>query len=268
MAKNEKEKRFPIFKFVALALLLYYFGGPLIMAVLTGIFGPVPEIINKMVDLIPFGESYYAIAIQVVNSILGEATSNNIKEYFTISYVLQNLAKELFTVVIFEAATLSACIVLGLADSRGNLNPKGAWEKIEYYLITVIIALASACLAPIPLEGVIFSRFHTLESSWQSIISLILSVVLVGGGIAFFLFLYSFSIGKAIAFVFIKFLLLGTFRISVCYLAILVYLIGEENRLFLLSAGGVTSLLALGIMLVGIEMVLKSAFAKHEKEDR
>lgn len=92
------------------------------------------------------------------------------------------------------------------------------------------------------------------------IISFLVSAVLVSGGIAFFVFSSSFNIGVAIGYVFIKFFLSGVCRISVSYLAILMILIGWKEGIFFVLSGGVLALLALGIMLGGIEMILESAF--------
>ena len=149
-------------------------------------------------------------------------------------------------------------VVIQGPNGCGRINPEGIWNTAKCLLITAIDALVAACLSPIPLNY-IFSNLHSLGGVWSSIVSFLLSVVLVGGGVAFFVFLSSLSVGMAIAYVLIKFFLIGACRISVSYLAILVILIGWQNGVFLLSAGGVALLFTIGLMLGGIEMMIKGA---------
>ena len=249
-----------------MVFLLYFIGFPLIIAVLMDYFGPVEEIIINVIDLIPFGRSYYEFAVQLVNSLGGQVVGyRNFNEYLTIGYIIGELTKGLFTVIIFEALNLGVCMLLGFVDSDGRINPEGVWNRAKCLLITAIDALVAACLSPIPLKY-ISSNLHSLGGVWSSIVSFLLSVVLVGGGVAFFVFLSSFSVGMAIAYVFIKFFLIGACRITVPYLAILailVILIGWQNGLFFLSAGGVALLLIIGLMLGSIEMILKGVLSKR-----
>jgi|GEM_PF-4150848 len=258
---NYNRGRNSILSFVAMAFILYFIGLPLVIAVLMDYFGSVGEIITNVIDLIPFGKPYYELAVQLVNSLGGQVVSYiNMTGYLTIGYLIGELAKGLYTVIIFEALNLGVCMLLGLVDTDGKINPEGFWNRAKCLLITAINALIAACLAPLPLNY-IFSNLHTLGGIWSSIVSLLLSIVLVGGGIAFFVFLCSLSIGMAIAYVLIKFFLIGACRISVSYLAILVILIGWQNGLVLLTANGVILLLGIGLALGGIEMMIKGVFS-------
>ena len=258
---NYNRGRNSMLSFVAMAFLLYFIGLPLVIAVLMDYFGSVGEIITNVIDLIPFGKPYYEFAVQLVNSLGGQVVSYmNFTGYLTIGYIIGELAKGLFTVIIFEALNLGVCMLLGFVDSDGRINPEGFWNRAKCLLITAINALIAACLSPLPLNY-IFSNLHSLGGVWSSIVSLVLSAVLVGGGVAFFVFLRSLSIGMAIAYVLIKFFLLGACRISVSYLAILVILIGWQNGLVLLTANGVLLLLVVGLALGGIEMMIKGAFS-------
>lgn len=241
-----------IVSFVAMAFLLYFIGLPLVIAALLDYFGSIEEIIINTIDLIPFGESYYAISVQIVNSIGGQISNYiQLDDYLSFEYIIEELAKDLFTVIIFEALHSGVCTLLGLVDAEG------IWNKAKYILITIINALIAACLSPIPLNF-IFSNLDSLEKIGSTIVSLLLSVVLVGGGVAFFVFFRSLSIGGAIVYVFVKFMAMGVCRISISYFAIFVVLIGWQNGLSLLWASGALLLLANGLILSGIEMTIKS----------
>lgn len=258
---NYNRGRNSILSFVAMAFLLYFIGLPLVIAVLMDYFGSVGEIITNVIDLIPFGKPYYEFAVQIVNSLGGQVVGYmNLNGYLTIGYIIGELAKGLFTVIIFEALNLGVCMLLGFVDSDGRINPEGIWNRAKCLLITAINALIAACLSPIPLNY-IFSNLHSLGGVWSSIVSFLLSVVLVGGGVVFFVFLSSLSIGMAIVYVLIKLLLFGACRISVSYLAILVILIGWQNGLVLFTVNGVLLLLVMGLALGGIEMMIKGAFS-------
>lgn len=240
----------------------YFILLPLLAAVLKNVFGSVYDIINNVIDLIPFGESLYGLAIQIVNSITGQVMNySTVTGYFTFTYFLEELLKGLFTVIIFEASNLFMCIVLGFTDSRGKIKPEGMWNKAKYVLISLIDALISACLAPF-LMNYIFSSLPSLGSVWSVVISSLMSVILIGGGIAFFLFLAELSIGMAIAYVLIKFILIGVIRLTLSYLSIFLILIGWDNRTYLLSVGGFAGLIGVGLLLAGIEIIVKSAFEK------
>ncbi|MCQ2510882.1 MAG: hypothetical protein MJ116_10520 [Lachnospiraceae bacterium] len=247
--------------FVALAILLYFIGLPLIMAALLEHFGSVGEIITNMIDLIPFGKTYYEFAVQIVNSLSGQVVNyNHFDDYLTIGYIIGELAKGLFTVIMFEALNLGCSIFLGLVDPKSaKIDPRGIWNKAKYVLITAINALLAACLSPLPMNY-IFSIMHSLGSVGSGIVSFLLSVVLVGGGVAFFVFLNSLSVGKAIAYVLIKFFLIGACRTSVSYLAILAILLGWQNGLYRLLASGVTLFFTIALLLGGIEMAIKNVF--------
>lgn len=257
---NYYRRQNSILSFVAMAFLLYFVGLPLIIAILMEYFGSVDEIIINVVGLIPFGQQYYELAIQFINSLSGQVVSYvHMTNSFTIGYMMGELAKELFTVIIFEALNLGVGILLGFTYDGGKISPQGFWNRAKYILATAVNALIAACLSPIPLNY-IFSNLSSLGNIGAGVISFLISAVLVSGGIAFFVFLSSLSIGMAIGYVFIKFFLMGACRISVSYLAILMILIGWKEGVFFLSAGGVTALLALGIMLGAIEMMLQSVF--------
>lgn len=257
---SKSKGRNSILSFVAMVFLLYFIVLPLVIAVLMDYFGTVGEIITNIIDLIPFGKPYYEFAVQFVNSLGGQIVSYiDMTEDMSVGYLFRELAKGLFTVIIFEALNWGSCILFGFLDENGRINPRGFWNRGKYLLISLVNALFSACLAPLPLNY-IFSNLHILGTIWANIVSFLLSAILVGGGIAFFMFLFGLNIGMAITYVFLKFFLIGACRISISYLAILVTLICWQNGLFFLSASGASALFVIGFMLGGLEMIIKGAF--------
>lgn len=257
---NYSRRQNTIMSFVAMAFILYFIALPLIMAAFLDYFGSVEEIITNVIELIPFGETYFALTIQFVNSISGRIVSYiDMTEYFTMNYLMEELAKGLFTIIIFEALKLAVCWVVGFVDGDGKIKPEGVWNKAKYLLITVSVALIAACFAPF-LLNYIFSNLYLLGKIWSVVISLLVSVILVGGGITFFLFLLGLSIAKTIIYVIMKFFVIGVCRISCSYVAILFILICWQQHLILLSASGMTALFVIGLMLGEVEMIVDSVF--------
>lgn len=243
-----------ILSFIALAFLLYFVGLPLIIAALINYFGSISEVITNVIDLIPFGKAYYWFSLQIINALGGQISAyTGMNGYLSISYILEELAKGLFTAILFESMNYALPAIMGLNE------PYGIWNKAKLLLITVANALIAACLSPLPLNY-IFSNISSLGIVGTSIISSLLSFILVGGGIAFFVFLNSFNIGTAITYVLTKFIVMSTFRLSVSYLSILIILIGWQNGLFGLMASGVAGLLGVALILGGIELMLDSLF--------
>lgn len=253
MAKRYKAHN-SIISFIALAFLLYFVGLPIVIAVLTSYFGSIAEVITSVVDLIPFGKTYLWLTVQIMNALGGQIVGYaGIGGALTLAYVMQELAKGLFTVIIFEALNLGVAGLMGLTEA------KGFWNKAKLLLITVMNALVAACLAPLPLNY-IFSQFGSLENIISGIISFLLSGILLGGGIAFFLFLKNLTIGVAVCYVLMKFVLMSTVRLSVSYLCILLILLGIQNGLFGLIVSGSSGLLGIALLLGGIELMIDSVF--------
>lgn len=243
-----------ILSFVSLAFLLYFVGLPIIIAALMSYFGSIAEVITNVIDLIPFGKTYYWLSLQIINALGGQiSTYIGMNGYLSISYILEELAKGLLTAILFEAMNYALPAIMGLNE------PHGIWNKAKLILITVANALIAACLSPLPLNY-IFSNINSLGIVGTSIISSLLSFILVGGGTAFFVFLNNFNIGTAIVYVLTKFIVMSTFRLSVSYLSILIILIGWQNGLFGLMASGVAGLLSVALILGGIELMLDSLF--------
>lgn len=259
MAKKYKAQN-SVLSFVTTALFAYVIGLPLVIALLMSFFGSIGEIITQVVSLIPFGESFFAITIQIINTITGQAISYNTADYLSWSYIFGELAKGLFTVIIFEALKLLICIPMGFMDEKGKIKPEGFWNKGKYLLVVAICSLVAACLAPLPINYIL-DNLQSLGSFWAGMISSLVSAVLVGGGIFFFMFLKSISLGIAIAYVLVKYLLVDACSIAVSYVMILAILIGLQKGFFLLTAESMGMLLALSIMLSALDMLFDNLFS-------
>lgn len=254
MAKNNKGQN-SILSFCALMILMYFLGLPLIAAILQAYFGSIGQVITNAIDMIPFGETYFELGIQIVNAIGGQVVNYaDMTGSLTFGYITTELAKALFTVIMFEAVNFLAGKLMGFADG-GKIKPTGIWNKAKFMLISVFNALLAAFLAPIPMNY-IFDHFHMASEFWQTVISIVLSTALVGGGISFFALLCGMSALTAILYVVGKFFVVGACRISISYIAIFVVLIGWQNGLPIQLITGMSCLLVVGLVLGGIEMLI------------
>lgn len=218
--------------------------------------GGMGEIITDLVELFPFGEASYAVAIGIINAIAGQGINYaSIQGVFSFAYLMQELLEGIFTVIIYEASNLAMTRLMDLDDP----NVRGIWNAAKRVVLSAGLAILAACFAP-ALINYIFSGMGAMSIGWKTVISSLVSIILVGGGIGFFLFLYSLTLGAALGYVLIKFLLTGGARLFVSYVCIFIFCIGIHLGLFSMIFGGFSSLLVITLLLAGIEKMIDSNF--------
>lgn len=256
---REKSKyRYPLnnfgslFALIILFLILY----TVVLVPLIDSLGGMGEIITDLVDIFPFGEGAYAVAIAIVNAIAGQGVNYAvIQGVFTFSYVMQELLEGIFTVIIYEAGTLALNKLMQLDDP----DVRGVWNSIKRMVVSAGVAILAACFAPALINS-IFSNMGILSNGWKTAISSLVSIILAGGGVAFFLFLYSLSFGAALGYVLLKFLVVGGLRLFGCYVFIFIFCLGIHNGMFYLIFTGSGGLLALTLALAALELMISSVF--------
>lgn len=236
-------------------ILLGIFIIPVVVFPFINALGGIGEIITDLVELLPFGEGFYAIAVLIVNSMAGQAVNfHDIQGVFTLSYLVQELAEGIFTIIIYEALCLGSFMLMGLDSNTG-----GRWNGMKRTVVNVVMAVIAACLAPALINWT-FSNMQGFTISGKIIWSAVVSIILMGGGVAFFVFLSGFTIAKSLVFVALKFLLIGALRLSGSYICLLVLLFGFEQGLWELIIGGLSGFLGIALILCAIELMLDSIF--------
>lgn len=256
---REKSKyRYPLnnfgslFALIMLLLILY----TVILAPLIDSLGGMGEIITDLVELFPFGEVSYRLAIEIINAVAGQGVNYaSIHGVFSFSYVMQELLEGIFTVIIYEALTLALTKLMQLDDP----DVRGIWNSLKRMVLSVGVAILAACFAPALINS-IFSNMGSLSNGWKTAISSLMSIILMGGGISFFLFLYSLTFGTALGYVLLKFLAIGALRLTGSYICIFIFCLGIKNGMFSLIFAGSSGLLGLTLVLAGIELMISSAF--------
>jgi ABC-type uncharacterized transport system permease subunit len=77
--------------FVA-TLLVLYFAVPLIVFPFINALGGIGEIVTDLIELLPFGHLHYWLAVEIINSIAGQAVNYSaIGGVLTVGYVVQEL---------------------------------------------------------------------------------------------------------------------------------------------------------------------------------
>ncbi len=245
-----------IISFVALAMILYFVGLPLFVALLSNVFGSKGDVITNMIGVIPFGKTYYEISIQLLGAIGGQVVSSaEAGSSLKLSYLLGELAEELFIIIIFEALNLAAYTVMGLKGEKGR------WNIAKKMLVSVINALAAACICPFLLDYITDS-FDSIGTAASGIISAFISVILLGGGTFFFSALFGIGVGAALLFVLIRFLLMGAVRLAISYISLFLLILGWQSGAFYQIAGGISGLLGIALLLGGIELAIDSALGR------
>lgn len=251
MMKQTKGRN-SIVSFVALVIILYFIGLPLLIAILSSYFGSVGDVMTTAVDLIPFGDVWYWVAVQIFNGLGGQAiTYSSFNGNLTILYILQESEKTLFTTIIFEAMNLLLFTFLGLTEARG------IWNKAKRVLITVMSALMAACFAPMLIEF-IFNQMQGMSQLASNLLTSFMTFILVGGGVAFFAALKGVTIVIALCYVGVKVILLGAAQLVSSYVCFLLILLAIQNGIPVFVVEGFILLLMFAVCLSGINLMLES----------
>lgn len=234
-------------------ILIMVFIVPVVVLPFVNALGGFEEIITDLIELLPFGHAFHHIAILIVNSITGQIVNyHSIQGVFTLSYVIQELAEGIFTVIIYEALCLATSMLMGLADK----NNRGRWNGMKRMVVKVAMAVIAACLAPALINWT-FANMGGLSNGWRTFLSGVISAVLLGGGGWFFVTLFSAkAVGTVIAFVLLKFLVVGFVRLVFSYIFLFVLLIGFQQGTFSLMLSGMSGFLGVILILAGLELML------------
>lgn len=224
------------------------------------VLGGFTGIVTEFIGLVPFGEVIGEFAHGILSATLGQGGQIQPiqQNVITVSYVFQELAKSLFTIIIYETLCLLVLRPMGLSvDYKDN---SGA-DKIKWWIVKVIMAIIAAALAPLLMKWT-FANMATLTSGWKIFISGLISTILTGGGIAFFMFFLGISIAKAILYVVLKFIVVGGLRLFGCYTFLMLALLGLQNGILSWVVYSVPVIMVIIMLLTGVEIMLESIVKK------
>ncbi len=254
MSKEYKAKN-SIISFVALAFLMYFIVFPIVMLMISDIFGSMNDLITNLIDLMPFGGFWYLIAVKIVSGVLSPIhTINNLGQAVSFYYILSELMKAMISSIIFEAMKLLTDITMGLKGS------KGIWNKAKLWLMYLVNGLVSAYLAPF-LITYILSQLGGYNSLAARLFTIVPVGIIVIGGILFFKVTStaaSYTIGKSIVYVCAKFFCLNMMQLFATYILAFVVLIAADMGAFQLVSVGMVALFLIAILLCSIDAMLDS----------
>jgi hypothetical protein len=245
-----------VVSFVALIIILYFVGVPILVMMLTSIFGSVNDVVSVLVGLIPFGEGLANWAIHLVNNIFGLATSYpETQGYLSISYILCELSKSVFVIVIYKVLNILGFAILAL-------SAKGRWNAMKKIALSVFNALLAACFAPMVINLAInqiqmaASNGTSVGSIVATIVSHILFIVVTGGAMAIFIVVLGYTVGQAILKVLVQNVLIDLFRLLLSYLCILIALMAIGSGMHSMLYGGVVMLIMIAVIFALIDYAL------------
>ena len=248
-----RQKRKPkrsIISLVACLFLLYFLIFPLICYIFLGKADAANNISN-VVSLIPFGNAWYACAI----NIFAELTNTSLEVLslppITVTYALGELAKSIFTAIIFELLYMLLSHIMGFEEYRGVNN------YVMRICTSLMLALLAACIAPSVMEHLV-GLFHLFGSGMSDVITFFIIVLQLGGMIAFLLIFKGLSILNSALFVLIKLVLVDLLRLVICYISFFMLYIAITQKMYLLLAPTFCDFVGIGILLLGIELMLQS----------
>lgn len=248
--RQRKKPKRSIVSLVACLFLLYFLIFPLFCYIFLGKADAANDISN-VVSLIPFGNAWYACAINIFSELTSTSLEMLSLPPITVAYVLSELAKSIFTAIIFELLYMLLSNMMGFEEYRGVNN------YIMRICTSLMLALLAACIAPAVMEHLV-GLFHLFGSGISNVITFLIIALQLGGTIAFLLIFKGLSILNSALFVLIKLVLLDLLRLVICYISFFMLYIAIAKKMYLLLVPTFCGFVGIGILLIGIELMLQS----------
>ena len=213
----------------------------------------------NMIDVLPYGSVFAEFAFSLISQFMGTTVNSAIGILGTkpLSYLdaLREFCKLCLSAGLFPAFNEVSLIATGVKDE------KGLWNFLKSVVITMLSGYLAAFFAGLLLQ-LFFEQVSMIPAIAQGIISGGLSIAII---VCVFMIvkLLFFSGGSMLLFIsyFIsKYILVNLFKVMVIYLMIfitLAFVLVRDLGVFIASSGG---LIAIMIMIIGLDMMIKSAF--------
>lgn len=229
-------------------------------AFLTGT-GTLLDMILAIVDVLPFGETFLSLALTIMSSLTSSAVSSVSALYngslTSNSAFITNFFIELCKLLL--AAGFNAALYGFLEFLLGLHEAEGIWNAAKRVLLLMLCAYLGAFLANMLLTF-LGNQLAFLPGFVQNLLSGLIAFGSIGGVFAIMciLFLNGGEILTFIIYFLLRYVLFGVLRIMIAYtVTLLALLFVQSGNLlaFLLSQG---SLMVILIVLVGMDLMLKS----------
>ena len=212
-----------------------------------------------LLEQIPFGESLGTFCVNLFSDSLG--TGHNMSKYLLeiknsgAKDVLEDICLLVVTSLIFEAGNNFLQTVLSV---KGKMGIHNIIMQMLCGMISVIVCTVIASV----LMDFFYSQLDQMSGAVQSLISILVSLLAIGGSFGVMYFVLEIGVLGAIAFVGIKVLLINILKVLITYSSILfvILFICEEAylRMFAVFAGwgGII------IVLIGLDMIVSILFSR------
>lgn len=248
---NRNQGSNSIISFLALVFLTYFLFLPVVLLILMKYFGSPGEILLSIADKIPFGEQTKEIVEVIwafVVSFGSQAfTLTSIRD-ISISYVLQEMLKELAVLMVFEPLKIVLCSFLGLVHASGH------WNKTKKALVISVCALIATVFAPIPIN-MFQEQIQYLSNNASNWLLATETVLMTAGGMAVFALIG----GWILIGVVFGLLVLGAFQVTVGYFFLMFMLKMLEEKVYWAGAISVAGLVVTSVF-VALASILMESF--------
>ncbi len=250
--------------FAAMLIISYFIiWGTLLSAFAISGVGSILDMILGIVEVLPFGNTFLKLAVTITSSLFQSSA--------IVAEELQNLAangknmlplmwvRELCKLIL--AAGFNSALYAFLEMTTGLKDAKGVWNFLKKAVMTMLSAYLGAYFATIALEAV-YSQIGYFTSGFQIFIASAISLISVGGVFAIMALLFLNGGSLLIFFIYFltRYILLNTAKTAIVFIALLLFLILMQGGNFKLVIACMGSLLPVMIILIGIDMMLGSAF--------
>ena len=245
-------------KVISTALLAYF-----IIMIATVIFGSMADdgvILDawySMLAYIPFGNVWGTICIDLFSDFFN--MGNNLSEYLvgikelSLLDVFEDIATLMLTAVFFEAVNNALQVVMNI-KGRG-----GIYNVLMKMISGMVSALLCTFIASIVLHF-LCQQLVLLPNIIQGIISILVTCITVSGAVGVMYFVMGVGIVGALAFVFLKIVLINVLKVGVTYTCIMLVLLFLNEKAYLKLFSAFAAWGVVIIILIGIDIMISSIF--------
>ena len=211
----------------------------------------------EMLEVIPFGKPVAQLALKFYSSVVSASVD---EAYYlaglktlTVLDFLEDFCKMCLTAVVYEALSKAGIAWMEISQE------KNVWVVIQKILWEIACAFISAVTAGLLLKF-LFEQMKQLSGTMTALISSIVTVIIIAGGVWIFHLLLEIGFGLAIGYVLVKMILMNCCKLLVTYMLTAFVLICLSEGTYGMLLGEIGSWAFVIIIIIGIDLVLDSVF--------
>ena len=213
----------------------------------------------NMIYVLPYGSKFAEFAFSLISHFMGTTVSSTvgIASSGPVSYLdaLEEFCKLCLSAGLFPAINEFSQLITGVKGENG------IWNFLKSVVITMLSGYLAAFFSGLLLQ-ILFEQLKGFSAIVQGIISGGISIVIIAG-VFFIIMLLFFTGGSMLYFIIyfiFRYVLINLLKVMIIYLMIFVmlgFILVGDLSLLLVGSGGLITIM---IMIIGLDIMVKSAF--------